>query len=207
MLSLRGTPNGRGYVGREDMTATPHNSLRLVGSFPIAGRAGGASQKSQRGSGVLRPVASVRLTGTGLLDDSASAEAARSVAIENLSAARMSALDARWIVAVQVERALEGGKAAILPPEGRTRLMALAERVGLRPFDASLVIAVVQDAARAGEDPLGPLAVDRLRLVREGDASPLYTRRASRVPYVAAGLLIVAIAAGAAFLAARWLVG
>lgn len=41
----------------------------------------------------------------------------------------------------------------------------MAQRMGLRPFDASLVIAIVQDGAREG-DPLGENCEDRLRLVR-----------------------------------------
>ena len=43
--------------------------------------------------------------------------------------------------------------------------MTMANGLGLRPFDASLVIAIVQDAARNGETPLGSDAERRLALV------------------------------------------
>jgi len=87
------------------------------------------------------------------------------VARENRSAAGLSALDSRWVLAVQTVRELQGGRAAIITPEGRRRLMLVGNRLGLRPFDMNLVIAIVQDGARCGEDPLGASATDRLRLV------------------------------------------
>lgn len=195
------------------MSVTPHNSLRLVGGFAPFDPADRPVRSPAKS--VLREVPRVRLidpaspaqqsgsSAPGALSDFEIAQLA--VATENLQAARMSALDARWIVAVQVERALQGGSSAILPPDARSRIMALAERVGLRTFDASLVIAVIQDAARSGEDPLGPLAVDRLRLVRPGDASPLYTRTLSRARFAAVGMILIALAATSSFLAARWL--
>ncbi len=87
------------------------------------------------------------------------------VAAENRAASTIAALDPRWIFAVQVKRALLGGQAAIIRPEDRRRLMVAAQRLNLRPFDASLVIAIVQDGARLGEDPLGRDVVSRLKLV------------------------------------------
>ena len=36
----------------------------------------------------------------------------------------------------------------VLTPERRTKLLKLANRIGVRPFDASLVIAIEQDRAR-----------------------------------------------------------
>lgn len=74
--------------------------------------------------------------------------------------------DARWVFAVRVAGKLEGGRRAILRPENRDRLHKDAKALGLRPFDASLVIAIVQDGARAGH-ALGPSAADRLALVRQ----------------------------------------
>ncbi len=91
--------------------------------------------------------------------------AERSVARENEAAASLSALDPRWVLAVQAYREIQGGRAAILTPEGRRRLLLVGNRLGLRQFDTNLVIAIVQDGARAGEDPLGTNAVGRLRLV------------------------------------------
>ena len=84
---------------------------------------------------------------------------------ENVSAASLPALDPRWVMAVQVMREMQGGRAAVVTPEARQRLMVVGRRLGLRPFDSSLVIAIVQDGARRGEDPLGTEANSRLRLV------------------------------------------
>lgn len=92
--------------------------------------------------------------------------AAGSVATENRSAGGLSAIDARWVFAVQVTRTLDGGKAAILTPERRRELVAGAVRMGLRPFDANLVIAIVQDAARRGESPLSRETEFCLKLVK-----------------------------------------
>jgi hypothetical protein len=60
---------------------------------------------------------------------------------------------------------LEGGRTALLTPDRRRRLVTLATKMGLRPFDAALIIAIVQDAARAGE-PLTGEAQDRLAMIR-----------------------------------------
>ena len=79
------------------------------------------------------------------------AEAVRAVHLENLSASGLAAEDARVVFAIDVERSLEGGRAAALRPERRERLVAGAVKRGMRPFDANLVIAIVQDAARRGE--------------------------------------------------------
>lgn len=56
--------------------------------------------------------------------------------------------DARWVFAVRVKREVQGGRAAIIAPESRKRLLRLANRLGLRDFDANLVIAIVQDDCR-----------------------------------------------------------
>lgn len=78
--------------------------------------------------------------------------------------ARLEATDARWVLAVRAREALEGGRAAVLPPERRARLNDLGRRLGLRPFDVSLIIAIVQDEARTGGvDREG--ALERLAMV------------------------------------------
>jgi len=56
--------------------------------------------------------------------------------------------DARWRLAQETERALQG---AVLAYEDRKGLLALAQRLGIRPFDANLIVALVQDRARRGE--------------------------------------------------------
>ncbi len=58
--------------------------------------------------------------------------------------------DPRWVLAVRCAEALQG---AVLPPEKRQRLVDLGKRLGLSPFDANLVIAIVQDQARRGYAP------------------------------------------------------
>ena len=61
--------------------------------------------------------------------------------------------------AASIARALEG---SMLTPERRESLVLEAQSLGLRAFDANLVIAVVQDRARRGEsteDITGPISV------------------------------------------------
>jgi hypothetical protein len=76
-------------------------------------------------------------------------------------------VDPRWVLAVAAARMLEGGRAAILPNESRERVQRLASSLGLRAFDAALVIAIVQDAARRGE-PLGGMGAERLGMLPVG---------------------------------------
>lgn len=100
------------------------------------------------------------------------AEAARThrrraaVASENHAAAALDADDARIAFALRVADALDGGRAAILTPESRRALLRASARMGLPAFDASLVIAIVQDAARRGETTQDPMTAGRLRLVK-----------------------------------------
>ena len=102
---------------------------------------------------------------------SASKARANEVAAENKAASTVSASDARWIFAVRVSELLDGGKAGVLTPDRRQRLLRLATNMGLRPFDANLIIAIVQDEARHGVSP-SPLNTDteqRLALVRPAE--------------------------------------
>jgi hypothetical protein len=94
------------------------------------------------------------------------ARARRQIAAENHSASNLSADDARWAFAVTVSQSLQGGRTAALPPAARERLLGTAGRMGLRPFDANLVIAIVQDGARSGEGALAAPVAGRLMLVR-----------------------------------------
>lgn len=121
------------------------------------------------------------------------------VARENVLAAGLSPLDARWLFAVNVASAIEGGKAAVLPPDKRHRLVASAAQMGLGPFDANLVIAVVQEAAREGS-PLCRDTQERLVFVRPAppeDAGDIWIRLV--VSLTLAGLIL--------FLLADWLGG
>jgi len=106
--------------------------------------------------------------------------------------------DMRWVFATRVASSLEGGRAGILRPEVRERLLVQGQRLGLRPFDANLVIAIVQDAARTGGHALDPEVSSRLKLVRD----PKRDARAPVWPLVIATLAL----AGAVFMFLRvWL--
>lgn len=59
----------------------------------------------------------------------------------------MSPTDPRWVLAVRAQSQLEG---AALSPERREKLMQLANHLGIRSFDANLIVALVQDRARRG---------------------------------------------------------
>lgn len=98
-----------------------------------------------------------------------SATAQREVAAENRLAAMQGfdPHDPLWILAERAAAAIEGGRAAVLPPERRARLLATGARLGLRPFDSHLVIAIVQDGARSGER-VGDATRRRLGLLRRG---------------------------------------
>ncbi|MEX2219725.1 MAG: hypothetical protein WD749_13310 [Phycisphaerales bacterium] len=120
--------------------------------------------------------------------------AARRVRSENRLAVGIQTgiepFDARWVLAVRTSQLLDGGRAAILRPDHRRKLVSMAVGLGLRPFDANLVIAIVQDSARSGLPVLGRMTEDRLVLVpaaREAAASS--TRdQAIRLLAVAAGI-------------------
>lgn len=55
--------------------------------------------------------------------------------------------DPRWILATQAVTELQG---AALSPDRRQRLLRLAHHLGMRRFDACMVLAIVQDQARLG---------------------------------------------------------
>lgn len=84
---------------------------------------------------------------------------------EMLSASTLSPDDARSILARRTGELLEGGRQAMLRPERRRNLERLASRLGLRDFDAGLVIAIAQDAARHGERSDAGSVDERLALV------------------------------------------
>lgn len=82
----------------------------------------------------------------------------------------LTTADPRWVFAVRAASALTPASGGILPPERRQRLTKDAAALGLRPFDAALIIAIVQDAARTGRDPLGGHTADQLALIRPAPA-------------------------------------
>jgi hypothetical protein len=117
----------------------------------------------------------------------ASAEARRRVARENREASierSLDPLDPRWQVAVATAEALEG---SLLSFERRRRVLAFAARVGVRAFDANLIIAAVQDRARRGE-PVAAAA----GTVALAAAQPDARRRPSNALYLAVAMAAVA---------------
>jgi len=76
----------------------------------------------------------------------------REVADENHRAARNTTLDPtdpRWVLATRVSSQLQG---AALTWDRRRHLLEVADRLGVRQFDANMIIAIVQDHARRGRD-------------------------------------------------------
>lgn len=119
--------------------------------------------------------------------------ASQRVAYENACAAMIQPADVRWIFAMKVGNAIEGGRAALLTPPKRRELIAVAVSAGLREFDANLVIAVVQDAARRGELGEGARAAAAIgpSLAMVGGATP---RRPMTVVFVLAATILVSFA-------------
>jgi hypothetical protein len=93
--------------------------------------------------------------------------------------------DPRWVLAAKTYAHLQG---ATLTPERRERLMGVARKLGLRAFDANLVIAVVQDHARRGERPAD--AVPALRMI---EGRPARSAAIEWMRWIAALLCAVAI--------------
>lgn len=117
------------------------------------------------------------------------AKLAGDVGAENRRAATLSDRDARRIIAQRVAENIDGGRAGILVPERRQALVATAQRLGMRTFDANLIIAIVQDRFRRGLlGASGAGSDERLELVTapastHGDSLPhpaLYERRRER---------------------------
>ena len=137
------------------------------------------------------------------LEDRQRWEATAQVTTENHAAAALSAFDARWVMAARVASQIQGGQAAILSPDRRARLITTAAHLGLRRFDANLIIAIVQDSARCGQEPLGTQTTDRLLLV-----APAKTATSHKSPSPALLLVCSAVLAAAwAWLLLHWLVG
>lgn len=128
-------------------------------------------------------------------------DAAGAIARETRAAAGLGAGDARWVLAVRVAQTLEGERQAILRPERRARLMRTASLLGLRPFDASLIIAIVQDGRRTFGEDLGPAVEQRLGMVRSPQRGISTT---SVVLQVAASVMLAAVFM---LLLVRWLAG
>ncbi|UCD76249.1 MAG: hypothetical protein JSV91_04860 [Phycisphaerales bacterium] len=102
--------------------------------------------------------------------------------------------DPRWVLAIRAYSQLQG---TTLTPERRQRVMRTARQLGIRPFDANLIVAIVQDHARSG------LALSEaqgtLTLLREPEAA-----RAGRWAILLRWAAAIATAAVANALLIRW---
>ncbi|MCC6659657.1 MAG: hypothetical protein IT437_02100 [Phycisphaerales bacterium] len=110
-------------------------------------------------------------------------------------------------MAVRAAYMIQGGRAGILRPGDRRHLHRLASYMGIKPFDANLVIAIVQDAARSGDASsarvrLGPEVADRLALLREARPPVNAERAASPVVLLLASSGVAAVLMA---IAIRWL--
>lgn len=163
--------------------------LRLVGDPAGIGTAGGGERRAM---------------------SEAERRARAAIARENRSASGLSATDARWVVATRAAEALEGGRLGILRPERRRHIATLATRLGLRPFDANLIMAIVQDSARSGAagGALGVETAERLRLVREAEAAAGAEGEQGETPRAGRLLLFaVLLAVVLAAIAVQWVLG
>lgn len=109
--------------------------------------------------------------------------------------------DVRRIFALRASQCLEGGRAAILPPENRRVLISEARRFGLRAFEATLIIAIVQDGARRGELP-GASATSRVL-----DLIPARARREATQLLIQRLIIAALLGGGMLSLMIRWVNG
>jgi hypothetical protein len=139
----------------------------------------------------------LRLVGTDQAEEMASWHLTQVVAQENKSAARNHDLqpnDPRWVLAVQTAAQLEGDR---LSPEARKRIERTAKLLGVRTFDASVIMAIVQDHARRRQ-PLSASA-EMISLVQK----PVRERDTTLTRWV----LALACAGLLAFAMIKWVVG
>lgn len=135
---------------------------------------------------------------------SARPQPANRPAIHTQHTGPISQSDPRWAFAVLIASRLEGDRAAILRPEARERLVSLGKKLGIRPFDAALTIAMIQDAARRGQAP-GQIGAEHSSLAERLAAitkppsvpasrqAPDYLSRAASALFLATALLGLAI--------------
>lgn len=146
------------------------------------------------------PVPRLRLVGGRPIGEAAAAAPEDAVRRENRRAAfdpPMAADDPRWVLATRAWSQLEG---SVLTPDRRERVLATARRLGVQPFEANVIIAVVQDRARRR----GALAETLPTLALLG-AAPEPPIAARTIALRGAALLLAGVALAA--LLALWIAG
>ena len=121
------------------------------------------------------------------------------------AAAGMDPSDPRWVLALQTRDRLQG---STLTPERREQLLKAGKTLGLRPFESNLVIAIVQDQARTGEEleharPALRLMVDADTGINRGQRGECTSRTATWPIWFAAMAGAIAVAG----LLIRWISG
>ncbi len=100
--------------------------------------------------------------------------------------------DPRWVLAVRVGASLQG---SILPPERREQLLRVGQQLGLSAFDANLIIAMVQDQARRGYEPLqcATAAHQQLEMIRRPSvqSAAAQTQRWGVIAFATIALLLL----------------
>ncbi len=124
------------------------------------------------------------------------------VVAENRRAAANPSLaptDPRWVLAVRAYSQLQG---STLTWDRRQRVLTTARQLGVRPFDANVIIAIVQDQARRGGSL--PQAAGTIARI-EAPEAPIArrTRAYSSTWLLWLAALAAAIAADALFI--QWL--
>ncbi|MEM6391791.1 MAG: hypothetical protein AAF797_03375 [Planctomycetota bacterium] len=112
----------------------------------------------------------------------------------------LTATDPRWVLAMRAGEALQG---SVLTPDRRQGLMRLASVMGLTAFDASLILAIVQDQARRGHRPehCAAAGADQLMMIPAPTGSSI--GKARRL-WTIAGLTVCLI--GLQLLTVWWLI-
>lgn len=125
-------------------------------------------------------------------DEVASREA---VAQENASAQTqwLSTTDPRWVLAMAAHARLGSG---LLGPKGRDRLITMGQGLGLRSFDAALVVAIAQDHQRRG-----------VEISQASGMLALVTPPSAALPSWRAWIVAGVLAAGMVAAAAIWFTG
>lgn len=104
----------------------------------------------------------------------------------------------------RIALSIEGGRNGLVRPEVRRRLVHTADTLGIRAFDANLLIAVAQDRCRRGEDPVG-IDVLATASVLEHPSATRARLRAQRAAMIRTALASAAVAGLIVTLLIEWL--